>query len=313
MNNETILENESVNPNLWSANHDVLLTSWRRQATINLWLQAASSYFYKRMHDWLSYPSIIISGITSVSIFGLDHKDSEQFGKYWTSGMVLIVSILIGISKHTRAAENAQDHMLRARDFYSLIREIDVMLITTYKDRPPVAEAMINIRHAFERIIDTSLNPPLQIIRRYEKAFRNNIENELLNNIPAVDEIIKNSKGNVTVLPPSDTISVNTSDATTYSSSTKKKRFNGMIYSAYHLYSSPIEDEKKYTRHLSLLTKTSNVASTPPLRASEDMAINIPKMTSKQDRMFRQNVYGICTNTNTEDIAVSINNPNSKS
>lgn len=156
----------------WHDAHESLLKTWRRQASINMWLQTASSYYYRRMNGYLAYPSILLSAVTSIGVFGIDTCDNALGGKYITSCMSLISAFLIGINKHAQAAEKAQEFMLRSRDFYSMIRDIDVLLSTPKHERGTCSEVMTRMRSEFDRIVNMSLDPPHHIILQYEKKFR---------------------------------------------------------------------------------------------------------------------------------------------
>jgi hypothetical protein len=152
----------------WTSHHDELLHSWHKQASINFWLQMASNYYYGLLNAWLAYPSIILSTATSIGVFGMN----GMTGKYITAVMALMSAILIGILRQAQAAEKAKEFILRAKDFYILIREIDYLLATEYDDRETAKEIMSRLRRTFDRIVDMSLDPPIHIIRSYEKRFR---------------------------------------------------------------------------------------------------------------------------------------------
>ena len=157
---------------MWHDAHENLLKTWRRQASINMWLQTASSYYYRRMNGYLAYPSILLSAVTSIGVFGIDTCNNALGGKYITSCMSLASAFLIGINKHAQAAEKAQEFMLRSRDFYSMIRDIDVLLSTPKEERGTCSEIMTRMRSEFDRILNMSLDPPHHIILQYEKKFR---------------------------------------------------------------------------------------------------------------------------------------------
>lgn len=167
--------------NEWTDRQDELLQSWRKQASINFWLQIASKYYYGRLNAWLAYPSIILSTATSIGVFGMGNG---MGAKYITSVMALLSAILIGVSRHAQAAEKAKEFILRAKDFYILIREMDYLLATPFIEREPMKETMSRLRRTFDRIVDMALDPPIFIIRSYEKKFRP-LEASLLQDLQA--------------------------------------------------------------------------------------------------------------------------------
>lgn len=153
----------------WTDAHDNLLKVWRKQSTINLWLQLASSYYYARLNDYFSYPSIIISAATSISVFG---NDNSLGGKFAIAILALLSGILTAINKHCRAAERGQEFALRAKDYYTFIRDIDFILATHKDERSDMGETLERVKSTYDRIIDMQLEPPIHIIREYEKKFK---------------------------------------------------------------------------------------------------------------------------------------------
>jgi hypothetical protein len=165
---------------MWKPEHDKLLTTWRQQAATNLWLQVGSGYYYRKLDDFLAYPSIILSTITSISVFATLQNNS--YGPYLTSVMALASGILVGINKHAKAAEKAECFTICSKEYYALIREIDFILSTPMFERGSDKETIANIRSTFDKVVEMSLDPPLHIIRQYELKFKP-IETQLLNEL----------------------------------------------------------------------------------------------------------------------------------
>ena len=155
--------------NGWKDYHDELLKSWRKQATISLWLSLASKYMYNRINNWLTYPSIILSAMTSIGIAGFECVPELR---YILSGMTLLSGVLTGINQHVQAAEKSQEFYLRAKDYYSVVREIEYILSIDKTDRPPPNEVLITVRNTLDKIIDQQCDFPLIVIKEYEKKFR---------------------------------------------------------------------------------------------------------------------------------------------
>ena len=169
----------------WHEGHNSLLQHWRKQASINLWLQIASNYYYVRINDWLSYPSILLSATLSISVFGLG---SGKVGQFVSAIIAMLAGILVAVNKHLGSQTKAQAHMLRAKDYYGFVRYLDCLLSTAFEERDPMTETMQRIKDNFNRIVDMSLEPPLHVVRSYEKRFKP-IENILFTpNISQIDK-----------------------------------------------------------------------------------------------------------------------------
>jgi hypothetical protein len=153
----------------WHEGHNSLLQHWRKQASINLWLQIASNYYYLRINDWLCYPSILLSASLSIGVFGLG---TNMTGQFVSAVLAMLAGILVAINKHLGSPEKAQAHILRAKDYYGFVRCLDCLLSTVFEERDPMSETMLRIKENFNRIVDMSLEPPLSVVRSYEKRFR---------------------------------------------------------------------------------------------------------------------------------------------
>lgn len=149
----------------WDESHDILIKSWRKQASINIWLQQASSYYYARLSDWTTYPCIVSSVLTAISVFSIEHEAV----KYVVAGLSLVSSVLLAVNKHSRAAEKSQQYSSTARDYASFIRYLNFISILTGVQKPPMKETIAKVRSDFDKINENQLDPPLYIIRAYER------------------------------------------------------------------------------------------------------------------------------------------------
>jgi hypothetical protein len=174
--------------------------------------------------------------------------------------MSMLSAFLVGMNRHARAAEKAQEYMLRSRDFYSLVRDIDVLLSTPIDERGPYLETMSRLRNEFDRVQDMSLDPPLHIIQLYERKFcaieRDLYDMQPINETtctqvptprPEADEQ-KNARGILTTLQET---TAGMSDymwrkrTSNHGGGDNKrrsidKRIQNVVLTPYHLYSNPV-------------------------------------------------------------------------
>lgn len=149
----------------WEAAHDELLRTWRRQASINLWLQSASAYYYERLNNLVTYPAILVSAVTSVGMFASEN----EIMRYVLAGLSMFSACITALSRQMRAAEKAQEYTIKARELGKFVRYLNFLLTLEMKQRPSVQEAITTLRIDFDRINDTQLEPPLNIVRLYER------------------------------------------------------------------------------------------------------------------------------------------------
>ena len=221
----------------WCDQHENLLKLWKKQAAINLWLQLASNYYYSKLNDYLSYPSIVLSAATSISVFG---SDCDLKAKFAISILALVSGVLTAINKHLRAAEKGQEYALRAKDYHTFIREIDFILATNREERPNATDTLERIRGYYDRIVDMQMEPPVKVIRSYEKKFRP-LENSLFSDLKS--EMRSNDSfyaDRVSPFGPNHTQSgiPKANKETMLSAKISHKQIKNLIYSPYQLFNS---------------------------------------------------------------------------
>jgi hypothetical protein len=172
----------------WDDHHDALLKTWKRQASINHWLQLASAYYYAKVNNWMAYPTILVSALTSVGIFASD----DRIVKYVLASLSLASACVIAINKQTRVAEKAEDYGSKARELGKFIRDLNFLLTLKRDQRPDVRESITKLRCDFDRINDTQSEPPLNIVRMYEKNHKS-IESTLYEEL---DELRRSEDAN---------------------------------------------------------------------------------------------------------------------
>lgn len=58
----------------WKEQHENILKEWKMKCFVNMWLQDASAYYYLNIHNWLTYPVIIITSLSSAALFATDNE-----------------------------------------------------------------------------------------------------------------------------------------------------------------------------------------------------------------------------------------------
>lgn len=165
---------EGTDNHAWNKQYDDLLRTWRKQCSIQMWLHNASYYYYSNVHNWFTYPSIILSTITSIGIFSMSNNcTGSSIQSYIMGSFAMISGILASIDKHIGAAEKSCDYRLRAHEYQALIRELDYVLALSYKDRSSVVEVITEFRAEISKITDLQLDPPRKVINDYNKTHKN--------------------------------------------------------------------------------------------------------------------------------------------
>lgn len=151
----------------WDQTHDRLLVTWRKQSCINLWLQMSSAYYFQHLNNWIVYPTILISAASSMGF--LAESCPGEVVRYILASISIISACLTALSRQTRAAEKAQEYSIKAREYGTFIRNLNFLLTLDFRQRPDPRETLAKLRADFDRINETQMEPPLNIIRLYEK------------------------------------------------------------------------------------------------------------------------------------------------
>lgn len=151
----------------WTRQHEEILKEWKAKCFVNLWLQDMSSYYYTKMYNWLSYPVIVISSVSSAALFASDNTAI----KYVVGVMSLVSGILTSISRQMKPGELHQQHAISTRRYHNLIRHIDTCLSLTEGMRPHPTVFIEKIGVDIDGLMDSQLDPPLRIVQSFEKEY----------------------------------------------------------------------------------------------------------------------------------------------
>lgn len=163
-----ISDNPSEIPRMsWCTKHEEILRKWKARCFVSLWLCIASAYFFGIVHNWLSYPVIIMSAISSATLFSYD----AHVVKYCLGVITLSCGIITCIIRHIRPGEMYQNHSCFAKRYLNLIRTIDTCLSLTASMRPAPDMFIERVGNEIDILESTQLDPPMLIIRRFEKKY----------------------------------------------------------------------------------------------------------------------------------------------
>ena len=161
----------------WCPNQENLLKRWAEKAAGYRWLHNHARVLYKRQHDWLSYPSIIISSITGVGGFAVlspdtnsmseDQKQKIIIFQYFFAFMNVIAGILTSISKFNNSARFMEMHSVMSVQYSKLYRNIDMELSLETQHREDVLEFVNKTRVEYDRLLDEAPDIPSESINAF--------------------------------------------------------------------------------------------------------------------------------------------------
>src|SRR5210317_1015774 len=142
----------------WCEKQENLLVRWAEKAAGYRWLHNHARLYYKKQHDYLSYPSIVIASITGVGGFAF---------------LNVLGGILTSISKFSQSANLAEAHSAMCVQYSKFYRNIDMELSLDVQHREDVVEFVQRARQEYDRLLDDAPDIPAISIKAFNMEFPN--------------------------------------------------------------------------------------------------------------------------------------------
>lgn len=162
-----IIPKNKVQESEWTEAHEDILKEWKAKCFVNLWLQEKSSYYYVRLYNFLTYPIIFLTSTSSAALF----SSNNLVLKYIAGVMTLTSGMLTAITRQLKPGELYQQHALTTRRYMNLLRNIDICLSLTIPMRLSPAHFIDKIGLEIDNLASNQLDPPISVIRRFEKKY----------------------------------------------------------------------------------------------------------------------------------------------
>lgn len=153
---------------MWLESHEHILREWKAKCFVNLWLHTTSSYYYAKIHDLLTFPIIILSSVSSATLFTGITDDTV---KYVISIITIFAGVLTVVTRQMRPGELYQEYSNLAKRYKSLIRMIDTCLELPMELRIPADVFIERIKNEINTLSSSQLFPPLYVLKSFEKKF----------------------------------------------------------------------------------------------------------------------------------------------
>jgi hypothetical protein len=164
----------------WSEKQEKLISKWAQKAAGYRWLHNHARLLFKNQHDWLSYPTIIMSSITGVGGFAVLNPSSTANSA--TKGRILIIQyffafmnvasgIINSVSKFNNCGKLMETHSLMCVQYSKFYRNIDMELSLEPNNRDPALEFVTKCRMEYDRLLSESPDIPASSITAFNKQF----------------------------------------------------------------------------------------------------------------------------------------------
>jgi hypothetical protein len=176
---------DTQEPHGWTEKQERLLKKWAEKAAGYRWLHNHARLISKKQHDWLSYPSIIMSSVTGVGGFAMltpsNDADEEMKSKvlivqYLFAFMNVASGIINSIAKFNNCSQLMEIHSLMCVQYSKFYRNIDMELSIEPKDRSPAIEFVTKCRIEYDRLLSEGPDIPSQSIHSFNTHFPNKEE-----------------------------------------------------------------------------------------------------------------------------------------
>lgn len=153
----------------WNRQEEEILQIWAEKASGWAWLHDKSQRYYSRQSDLFTYPSIIITTISS----GLGFSGSRElvFLPYIIAIMNIIATILMSFQKFLRNTENSDLHSRYFSVFSSFTRKIALELTLNPEDRKDCIDFCKQCKDEYDKAVAESPSIPDKIIIQFKKEF----------------------------------------------------------------------------------------------------------------------------------------------
>lgn len=163
-----IIDNEKdVLSKQWSEDHLRVLSRWKSQAFVHMYLQEKSNYYFRMIYNSLTFPVILLSSISSATLF-----TSEDYSiKIFVCVVSVLCACLAALQRQVRPAEYAAHHGNTAHRYQTLIHRIESCMNMVPNMRPDVRKFIEKIRTDFEFLLGSQNEPPRYVISNFEKRY----------------------------------------------------------------------------------------------------------------------------------------------
>jgi len=166
----------------WCQKQESLLRRWAEKTAGYRWLHNHARLHFKKQHDYLSYPSIVISSITGVGGFavlnpsGNDNVDDSTKTKimivqYMFAFLNVLGGILTSISKFSQSQRLSESHSNMCILYSKFYRNIDMELSLDVQHRANVVEFVQKAREEYDRLLDEAPDIPALSIKAFNEEF----------------------------------------------------------------------------------------------------------------------------------------------
>jgi hypothetical protein len=177
-------EEDQHDKHFWCEKQEKLLIRWAEKAAGYRWLHNHARLYFKKYHDYMSYPSIVIASITGVGGFAvLNPSGNDDIDPAMKTRIIVIQyifaffnvvgGILTSISKFSQSSKLAEAHSAMCIQYSKFYRNIDMELSLDVQHRVDVIDFVKKAREEYDRLLDDAPDIPSISIQAFNREFPN--------------------------------------------------------------------------------------------------------------------------------------------
>lgn len=148
--------------------YNVLWTEWKKKAFVEFYLQLQSLYVYRRIHNSITYPMIILSTIAGATIF----SSNNQAIQYVAATFSMLSALLTGMLRQIRPGEIATEHLSAMRRWSKVSQQIQqVELLNSMQDKNNVELIITKLQSEMDSITSSQPEPHVSAIRLIRERY----------------------------------------------------------------------------------------------------------------------------------------------
>lgn len=157
-------------PEQWREADEDMLRKWKSQCFVHMWLQSGSCYLYRLTYNILSFPIIILSTVTSGTLFASNTFEGTSI-KYVAASGALVSAVLAALIRQLEPVEKAERYSIATSRYHNIIRDLDACLAMREALREPAKAFIDRVRTEMNAISTIELTPSIVVVSAFRRRF----------------------------------------------------------------------------------------------------------------------------------------------
>lgn len=157
----------------YTSEYKVVFTQWKQRAFIEFYLQMKSVYYYRWVHNLISYPIILLSTISGTSIFSTNNTTIQ----YIAAAFSVSSALLTGVLRQLKPGELATSHLAATRRWSKVLQQLQQLeMFSTIKSSSSASHLEImnqfnKIQSEIDSIISSQPEPARNALTSIQKQY----------------------------------------------------------------------------------------------------------------------------------------------